>query len=44
MPAEIKSIYLDDEPSPAVFLFSYNEVLTKYYCHYLALNIPEKDE
>lgn len=27
-----------------MFLLSYNEVLAKYYCHYLRLNIPEKDQ
>lgn len=43
MPAELKAVFLDSYEKGGVYLFSYNEVLAKYYCYYLVLITPESN-
>lgn len=40
MSAEIKSVQPDPNSPDAVFIFSFNEVLGKHFCHHLKLDVP----
>ena len=43
IPAELKAYHLDDSQT-GIYLFFFNEVLSRYSCYFLHLTINEKDE